>query len=187
MTFLQARKGSSMAFDERQFRDALGLFATGVAVVTAEVDGVRLATTVSSFNAVSLSPPLVLFSIARKAGSFALWQSADSFAVMVLDERQRDLSTRFAKPGGDKWQNIDPVRGASGAPLLPAWHACFECEVYARYPGGDHEIIVGEVIDLRSSASQEAGPLVFYRGRYHALTVDGGPVPDAMDMWLHGW
>jgi flavin reductase (DIM6/NTAB) family NADH-FMN oxidoreductase RutF len=72
-------------------------------VVTANVDGIKLATTVSSFNEVSLSPPLVLFSMARKANSFALWRRADHFAIMLLEESQADISTRFAKSGSDKW------------------------------------------------------------------------------------
>jgi len=175
-----------MNFDERELRDVLGLFATGIAVVTAEVEGTKLAATVSSFNAVSLSPPLVLFSIARKAHSFAHWQRTASFAVMVLEERQRDISSRFAKSGTDKWKDIKPVAAANGAPLLPDWLACFECETYARYDGGDHEIMVGRVIRLSASAMQTASPLVFYRGRYYALSGEAHTPADP-DCWLHGW
>ena len=176
-----------MPFDERQFRDALGRFATGVAVVTAQVDGVRIAITVSSFNAVSLRPPLVLFSIARSVQSFSLWQRAETFAVMILQEGQGALSNRFAKSGGNKWRDIDVVPGATGAPLLPEWLACFECTVYARYDGGDHEILVGEVVDLHSGVSHASGPLVFYRGSYRALSGEGGYGVGPGDIWLHGW
>ena len=176
-----------MSFDERQFRDALGQFATGVAVVTSQVDGVKMAMTVSSFNAVSLKPPLVLFSLARSAQSFDLWQKARSFGVMVLQEGQGPLSNRFARSGENKWDDIDVVTGVTEVPLLPTWLACFECTVYARYDGGDHEILVGEVVNLRSSSLQSPGPLVFYRGRYRALSTEGGYGTAPGDIWLHGW
>jgi flavin reductase (DIM6/NTAB) family NADH-FMN oxidoreductase RutF len=176
-----------MAFDERQFRDALGQFATGVAVVTSQIDGVRVAMTVSSFNAVSLRPPLVLFSVARSARSFDLWQRAETFAVMVLQEGQGALSNKFARPGASKWHDIDVVPGVTGAPLLPTWLACFECTVHARYDGGDHEIVVGHVVSLQNGSRQASGPLVFYAGRYRALSTDGGYGTGPGDIWLHGW
>jgi 3-hydroxy-9,10-secoandrosta-1,3,5(10)-triene-9,17-dione monooxygenase reductase component len=165
----------------------LGQFATGVAVVTAQVDGAKMAMTVSSFNAVSLRPPLVLFSIARSAQSFALWQKASSFAVMVLQEGQTSLSNRFARSGQNKWHDIDVVTGVTEAPLLPTWLACFECTIYARYDGGDHEIVVGEVVNLRSNSLHSPGPLVFYRGRYRELSTEGGYGTAPGDLWLHGW
>jgi flavin reductase (DIM6/NTAB) family NADH-FMN oxidoreductase RutF len=176
-----------MSFNERQFRDALGQFATGVAVVASQVDSVKIAMTVSSFNAVSLRPPLVLFNIARSAQSFALWQRARSFAVMVLQEGQRALSNRFARAGESKWHDIDVVDGVTGAPLLPNWLACFECTVYARYDGGDHEIVVGEVVNLRHNALDSPGPLIFFRGRYRSLSTEGGYGTAPGDIWLHGW
>lgn len=176
-----------MAFDERQFRDALGQFATGVAVVTSQVDGVNMAMTVSSFNAVSLRPPLVLFSIARSTQSFNLWRRARSFAVMVLQEGQGSLSNRFARSGANKWHDIDVVTGVTGAPLLPIWLTCFECVVYARYDGGDHEIVGGQVVDLQNSSRHASGPLVFYGGRYRALNAEDGYGTGPGDIWLHGW
>lgn len=176
-----------MEFSDRQFRDALGLFPTGVVIVTADVDGVRLANTVSSFNAVSLSPPLVLFSMARTANSFGLWQRASHFAVMILEEEQNDLSSRFARAGSDKWEGIPASRGINGAPLLPKWHACFECSAHARYDGGDHEIFVGHVDKFTIDAPTSSGPLVFYRGRYRTLSRETIGTPAEADVWLHGW
>jgi flavin reductase (DIM6/NTAB) family NADH-FMN oxidoreductase RutF len=176
-----------MAFDERQFRDALGQFATGVAVVTSQVDGVKMAITVSSFNAVSLRPPLVLFSIARNVQSFNLWQRAETFAVMILQEGQGALSSKFARSAGNKWHDIDVVPGVTGVPLLPTWLACFECTVYARYDGGDREILVGQVVNLQNGSRQSPGPLVFYGGRYRALSGDGWYGTGPGDLWLHGW
>lgn len=157
-------------FDTRKFRGVLGRFATGVAVVTAEVGGVKLSVTVSSFNSVSLEPPLVLFSIARSALGFDLWQQAEHFAVTVLAAHQQELSNRFGRAGGDKWLGIDVARGLYSAPLIPDGLAYFECKVYARYDGGDHQIVVGEVLHFyEAEAAQAAGPLVFYGGRYRHL------------------
>ncbi len=176
----------SAPFSEREFRDALGLFATGIAVVTARTSEVNLATTVSSFNAVSLDPPLVLFSIARRAFSFAAWQRVEAFAVMVLSEQQSDVSNRFAKAGSDKWQGTAPPLGKVGAPLLPDWLACFECVVHDRADGGDHEITVGRVVHL-AVGPHAAEPLIFYRGRYRTLGKEGVPALHSPDLWLYGW
>jgi flavin reductase (DIM6/NTAB) family NADH-FMN oxidoreductase RutF len=174
------------AFGEREFRDALGLFATGIAIVSARVEGESIATTVSSFNAVSLTPPLVLFSIARKAFSFAAWQKAAHFAVMVLTDAQAEVSNRFSRPGGDKWSGVQPTSSTVGAPLLPEWLACFECEVHGRADGGDHEIVIGRVLSLKVRHPQ-AEPLVFYRGKYRTLSEEGASAPRSPDIWLYGW
>lgn len=178
--------GEAAAFGEREFRDALGFFATGIAVVTARVGEVNIATTVSSFNAVSLNPPLVLFSIARGAFSFAAWHKIDAFAVMVLSESQSDISNRFAKSGGDKWRGLEPPAGRVGAPLLSEWLACFECVVHDRADGGDHEIIIGRVMHLKIG-QPSAGPLIFYRGKYRVLGAEDLPTPRSPDLWLYGW
>lgn len=156
--------------DTREFRNALGHFATGVAVVTAEVDSVKLSCTVSSFNAVSLEPPLILFSLARSAASFDLWRRVDHFAAVVLTEEQAELSTRFAKGGSDKWQSIVAAVGRGGVPMVPGGLACFGCDVYARYDGGDHEIYVGRVEEFSLPAS-DSRPLIFFRGKYHSLSA----------------
>jgi flavin reductase (DIM6/NTAB) family NADH-FMN oxidoreductase RutF len=174
-------------FTERDFRDALGQFATGVVVITAEVDGQRLGATISSFNAVSLTPPLILFSIARSAQSLPAWQAAKHYGVTVLAEHQRELSNRFAKSGTDKWLGLETQTMRNGAPLLPDWLACFECTPYGRYDGGDHEIFVGMVTRL-TRRSGHAAPLVFYGGKYRSLADDFGVAPPGeADIWLHGW
>jgi flavin reductase (DIM6/NTAB) family NADH-FMN oxidoreductase RutF len=94
------------AFDTRAFRQALGHFPTGVCVVTAVIDSVPLGMTVSSFNSLSLDPPLVLFSIDRRAASLPLWERAKGYALNVLAENQREISERFAKPVSNKWEGV---------------------------------------------------------------------------------
>jgi flavin reductase (DIM6/NTAB) family NADH-FMN oxidoreductase RutF len=174
-----------MSFTDREFRDALSQFATGVCVVTAEVDGILLGSTVSSFNSVSLAPPLVLFSLARSAQTRPLWLKATHFGVTVLAEGQTDLSNRFARGGADKWSGLAPLRGKSGAPLLRGGLVTFECQTYATHEGGDHEIILGQVLEFSRTVST---PLLFHGGRYGRLHSDQKiETPPDIDVWLHGW
>lgn len=158
--------------DPRLLRQALGQFATGVAVVTAATaDGGRIGMTVSSFNSVSLDPPLVLFSIARNALSLPALRAAQGIGVNVLGHGQFGLSDRFARAGGDKWDAVEHHPGLHDVPLLADALATFECVPYARHDGGDHEIFVVRV--LRMSAAGDGHPLIFFRGRYHALASGG--------------
>src|SRR5262249_18343318 len=180
---------AQMTFVQRSFRDALGCFATGVAVVTTMTsDGAILGTTVSSFNSVSLSPPLVLFSIARSSNSFAAWAEAETYAINILHEHQDKISTRFARALTDKWQGIKPLVGETGAPLVPGALASFECENYARYDGGDHLIFVGKVRALTITNADDPRPLVFYRGSYQKIeSTYRQSKPQGLDYLLHGW
>ena len=177
------------SFNEREFRDALSHFATGVAIVTANSGGHLLGSTISSFNSVSLAPPLVLFSIARSALALQLWQQVENYGVTVLAEHQSDLSNRFAKSGFDKWKDLRLDKMQNGAPLLPDWLAYFECAPYARHDGGDHEIFVGRVLDFRyRPQAAEARPLVFFKGKYRVLEPsDGMRTPSDIDAWSHAW
>jgi flavin reductase (DIM6/NTAB) family NADH-FMN oxidoreductase RutF len=163
------------AFDTRAFRHALGQFPTGVCVVTAIVEGTRLGMTVSSFNSLSLDPPLVLFSIDRRAVSLVLWERAEAVAVHVLAENQKDVSNRFARALANKWEGMSCGEGASGAPVLPGVAAVFECAIWARHEGGDHTLFILEVRHFRSFADRQ--PLVFGKGRYAALQSSGVTAP----------
>ncbi len=152
--------------DPRTLRSALGTFATGVTVMTAvSQSGDFLGNTASSFNSVSLDPPLVLWSLARKALSFDTYVQAKYFAVNVLREGQDDLSTRFSKSSPEKWAGIDYTTWDTGCPILANALANFECETKFIYDGGDHAIFVGEV--LKFDHDPKGKPLVFWRGGYH--------------------
>lgn len=150
--------------DSREFREALGCFPTGVAVVTAS-DGVGgfVGVTANSFNSVSLDPPLVLWSLARTARSRDAFVEAGWFAINILSSTQVDLSARFASKGVDKFSGVKVLRGLGGVALLPGCAARFQCRTFAIYEGGDHEIFVGEVLDFDYSGRP---PLVFHRGAY---------------------
>lgn len=159
--------------DPKLFRDALGHFASGVAIVTAKGENEELAgMTISSFNSVSLDPPLVLFSIDRKAYSLPIYEQADGYAINILEHDEQDLCMRFAKALGDKWTGLDYTIGYGGAPLLSGSIVSFECKPYQQYEGGDHIIFLAEVVQFQVNKGY---PLVFYKGRFQKLT-DGNKV-----------
>jgi flavin reductase (DIM6/NTAB) family NADH-FMN oxidoreductase RutF len=177
-----------MSFTSGDFRKALGTFPTGVAIITARgTDGVLHGMTVSSFNSVSLDPPLVLFSVARTVQSFAIWEQAKEWGINVLAESQDALSTRFAKSGPGKWSGIDAISAATGVPLLPEALAHFECERYAVYDGGDHLIMVGKVVSLGRPSGSISAPLVFFSGRYHQLDRPRPGASENDERLLFGW
>ncbi len=153
--------------DPRELRNALGRFATGIAVVMARDEAGLIGVTVNSFSAVSLDPPLVSFCMARTLNSLHRLEAATCYSVNILLEGQEDISSRFSKAGSDKFCDTLWEEGHSGAPrLLPA-HACFECTPYAHYDGGDHVIFVGRVVHMHAEGEEK--PLLFYRGNYHRL------------------
>ncbi len=147
------------------FRSALGMFATGVTIVTARLaDGSPVGLTVNSFNSVSLTPPLVLWSLSRQSRSMAAFEQATHYAVHVLGVEQRDLALRFASKDADRWAGLAFSEGAGGAPLLAGAAAVFECRNRSRYDEGDHVILVGEV--ERCGWRAQASPLLFHGGRF---------------------
>ncbi|MBX6321957.1 MAG: flavin reductase family protein [Rhodospirillaceae bacterium] len=157
-----------MSLDTRDFRRALGTFATGVTVVTSRGPGGEpLGVTANSFNSVSLDPPLVLFSLDRGAYSLKAFEAAGVFAINILSERQRHLSEGFARSRSDKWRNVAYEVWDTGAPILTDSLASFECLTHSTHDGGDHVIFVGRVQRLRYS--EEGLPLLYFRGGYCAL------------------
>lgn len=177
----------STAFNERGFRDALGFFATGVAIITAQVGDEKLGTTVSSFNSVSLIPALVLFSLARSSFGLEKWKAASGLAISILDQEQISISNRFARAGGNKWSGLDVRHAGNGAPLPPGAIVHFECRRYAVYDGGDHEIFVCEVTNYHIHHPRRQ-PLLFHAGKYRNLDLrEADQAPPLDDPWLHGW
>jgi len=158
-----------MEFDTRSFRDALGLFVTGVTVITARnEDGVPFGVTANSFNSVSMDPPLILWSLSRSSRNLKAFQSARHFCVHILREDQSALSRRFAMSDVDKFEGMEFEPGEGGVPILPGSAARLECRTYAQHDGGDHVIFLGEVI--RIAADHDARPLLFHGGRYAVLS-----------------
>jgi len=153
-------------FSARAFRDALGMFATGVTIVTARApDGSPVGLTANSFNSVSLQPPLVLWSLARQAACLDTFTQGQHYAINVLAADQQALAERFAFRGDDRWDGVVFDPGAHGAPLLPGTVAQFECFNRSQYVEGDHVIFVGEVERCRHRAG--AAPLLYHGGRFY--------------------
>ena len=157
----------TQTFNSRDFRDSLGLFATGIAIATASDGAERVGITINSFASVSIDPPLVLFSVSRSLRSFPVFERASGFTINVLRKDQKDLSTRFSRPGEDKWNGVDAMPGVSGGVVIRPSLASFDCSLHQVYDGGDHLIFVGEVVALESAAVHE--PLIYFRSNYHEI------------------
>jgi flavin reductase (DIM6/NTAB) family NADH-FMN oxidoreductase RutF len=154
----------AMGFDQRELRHALGRFATGVAIVTTRTPGgKREGLTANSFGALSLDPPLVLWSLSREAMSLQSFQESPYFAVSVLASHQRDLSNRFGRSAPDKFEGIDCPPGLGGCPTIPGCLALFECRRERTIEGGDHVVLIGRVERFRW---RHGDPLVFACGHY---------------------
>jgi len=153
--------------DPRALRTALGRFATGVTIVTClDAAGEPVGLTANSFSALSLEPPLVLWSLRRSSVSLAAFEGATHFAVNVLAESQADLSRRFASPVPEKFAEGSWTNGLGGAPVLAGAAAVFECATHQALDGGDHRLFIGRVLRL---AEQAIAPLVFHSGHYRML------------------
>ena len=159
------------ALDERHLRNALGRFATGVTVVTTRTaDGKLEGLTANSFSAVSLDPPIVLWSPRASAPSLPSFEAAGHFAVNVLSASQHGLCRRFATPSRDKFESVEHAPGLGGCPLLAGALATFECSTDSHVAGGDHVIFFGRV---RRAAFADGAPLIFSAGTYGTHTPFG--------------
>ncbi len=142
------------------------MFATGVTIITARSDsGALVGLTASSFNSVSLTPPLVLWSLSQAAGSLPTLRTGSHYAINILAADQQALAERFASRREDRWEGVEFTAGAGGAPLLAGAVASFECFNRSRYEEGDHVIFVGEV--ERCSHRAGAAPLLYHGGKFY--------------------
>lgn len=163
--------GAPLASQSRvchDLRSTLGSFATGITVVTARTAaGEPIGMTISSFNSVSLEPPLILWSLSVNSPSLEAFRNCSHYAVNVLSSSQEAISNRFASRAADRFAGLPLRDGLGGAPLLEGCCAWFECANEVRYPGGDHVIFVGRV--ERYALGEDESPLVFHNGRYRTL------------------
>ena len=150
--------------DPRDFRNALGAYATGVTIITAAgLDGKPYGITCNSFASVSLNPPLVLWSLILYSSSLSVFQNASHFAVNVLGASQQALADKFAKSADDKFAGVEWRPGLGDAPVLADSVASFQCRAANRYYGGDHVIFLGAV---EAYSYNRKEPLLFARGGY---------------------
>lgn len=158
-----------MPIEPKEFRRLLGQFAAGVTVITTVgSDGKPYGLTATAFSSVSLDPPLVLVCIDKKSESHPHLEASHSYAVNFLTTGQQDLSNRFAKSGGDKFQGVSWTPSPSGAPLLAGALAHVACRVVNAVDAGDHTIFVGQVED---GAVHGGEPLVYFNGAYRAVAT----------------
>lgn len=160
-----AADGAAAVSGPLEFRGAMGSFATGVTIVTAlGADNRPIGLTANSFNSVSLTPPLVLWSLSLTSRSMAAFRHASHYAINVLAADQRALAERFAGRLVDRFAGVAFRAGVHGCPVIEGAAAVFECESRSRHEEGDHLIFVGEVKGC--SYRPQAEPLVFHQGRY---------------------
>lgn len=161
--------GGETRVDGAELRRVLGHFATGVTVVTARCEGQPVGMAANSFTSVSLEPPLVLFCAGADSDTWPRIREAARFCVNVLGHGQRELARSFARKGSDRYEGVALVDDADGPPRLAGALAHIDCRIWAEYPGGDHTIVVGEVLGLAvadEDAEALAEPLIFYRGGF---------------------
>lgn len=160
---------NSPAEPDRALRTALGRFATGVTVVTAiDTDGHPIGLTVNSFAAVSLEPPLVLWSLHNSSHNFAAFKRVEHYCINVLAADQQAISNRFATWPVDRFANLPWQPGLGGAPVLEGCCAWFEVANHSQIPAGDHHTFFGQIERFRADTAK--APLVFFGGQYQVLT-----------------
>ncbi|HEX2895941.1 MAG TPA: flavin reductase family protein, partial [Marmoricola sp.] len=151
----------------RRFRDVLGLFASGVTVVTSMSDGSPVGMTCQSFSSVSLEPPLVMFCPAKTSRAWPLMQRAGFFCVNFLAADQADVSQAMATKGSDKYDGIEWAPAPSGAPLIDGVIGFVDCTVHSVHEAGDHYVVLGRVGELGFAGPGK--PLLYYRGNYDTV------------------
>jgi len=152
--------------DEAAFKFAMSHFASGVTVLTTEIDGKPFGMTVASFASLSLHPPLVLICIEKTVKTHDAIGAAGKFGVSILRSDQQQISSCFASRAEDKFAGIDLRRGTLDLPLIAGALATLECRVTQQLPGGDHTIFIGEVVDAQTI---EGNPLLYFRSKYREL------------------
>ena len=155
--------------DAGEFRRVLGHFASGVTVVTAVVDGRPAGMTIQSFTSVSLDPPLVGFLPGRDSSSWLAMKGSGSFCVNILRSAQKDLCMTMASKADDKFDGIAWEPGPTGSPVFPGSIGWIDCTVEAIHEAGDHDIVVGRVVQLEA-AEDAADPLLFFKGGFGSFS-----------------
>jgi flavin reductase (DIM6/NTAB) family NADH-FMN oxidoreductase RutF len=153
-----------LEFDRKKFRAALGQYATGVAIVTAQSPGQSpVGMTINSFASVSLDPPLILWSVQSDTASAPYFLQASGFAITILAADQKALAMRFAKTDSAKFEGLDVRMGSTGMPIIPGGIAEFECVMENIISAGDHDILIGRVISFQTKSAPALG---FHNGKF---------------------
>ena len=162
---------SSTAVEPLHFREALGHYASGITVITSLVDEEPIGFTCQSFYSVSMSPPLVSFSVMSGSASYSKIRQAGRFAVNILSNEQVRISNQFARRGADKWHGIEWRESPLGNPLIAGSLHWLDCEIYAEHAAGDHVIVIGEVKALNLQEAVATQPLLYFKGQYRNIAA----------------
>jgi len=156
----------SAVIEPSRFREALGHYASGITVITSLLDNEPVGFTCQSFYSVSMSPPLVSFSVMASSYSYPKMRRTGRFAVNILSGDQVEISNQFARRGADKWQGVDWQVSPLGNPVIAGSLYWLDCEIQAEHTAGDHLIVIGEVKSLIEQKSDTTSPLLYYKGQY---------------------
>ena len=156
------------SFDEREFRTILGLFPTGVVVVSTMLDGRPEGMTIGAFTSVSLDPPLVGFLPAKTSGTWPKIRAAGKFTINILGHDQEHICRAFGRPSVQKYEGLDWTLSAHNTPHIGGSIAWLDCTMYQEFEAGDHDIAIGKVEVMTKGADR--APLIFFGGGYHTVT-----------------
>ncbi|MHC6226188.1 flavin reductase family protein [Pseudomonas sp. X10] len=163
----------STAIEPLSFREALGHYASGITVITSLIDGEPIGFTCQSFYSVSMSPPLVSFSVMANSASYPGIRQAGRFTVNILSGEQVGISNQFARKGTDKWHGVEWQASPLGNPVIAGSLYWLDCEIHAEHAAGDHLIVIGEVKALNLQEAAATQPLLYFKGQYCNLTAHG--------------
>ena len=159
------------AIEPLSFREALGHYASGITVITSHHEGEPIAFTCQSFYSVSMSPPLVSFSVMSSSASYPKIRQAGRFTVNILSGEQVGISNQFARRGANKWHGVEWQASPLGNPIIAGSLHWLDCEIHAEHAAGDHLIVIGEVKALNLQATAATQPLLYFKGQYCNLAA----------------
>jgi 3-hydroxy-9,10-secoandrosta-1,3,5(10)-triene-9,17-dione monooxygenase reductase component len=165
---------SESALEPRAFRDALGLYASGITVIAGHDEDEPLGFTCQSFYGVSLAPPLISFSVMTNSSTYPRIRKTGRFSVNVLAQSQQSLSDQFGRKGKDRWAGVAWRMTQGRNPIIEGTLLWLDCKIAAEHQAGDHCIVIGEVIAMSLNDWHDGAPLLYFKGKYRHLHDVGG-------------
>lgn len=175
MTPVMSTAAHRQDIDPRDFRDALGLYASGVTIITGHDEHGPIGFTCQSFYSVSAEPPLISFSVMKTSTTYPRIRQTGTFAMNVLSQHQQGVSNQFARTGTDKWAGIRWDNTRSGTPGLEDTLMWLDCQIWAEHDAGDHVIVLGRVNEMSPADRPMREPLLYFQGRYRRLGPEEAP------------
>lgn len=175
MTAAMQTAADRQDINPRAFRDALGLYASGITVITGHDEQGPIGFTCQSFYSVSTDPPLISFSVMKTSTTYPRIRQTGRFAVNVLSQAQQEVSNQFARKGTDKWAGIQWGPTRAGNPVLEDTLMWLDCEIWAEHDASDHLIVLGRVIEMSPATQPVRDPLLYFQSRYRYLHPDATP------------